>query len=92
MSATREITGDLAGAIGYTALASHGLLQWIYTLYSGTTAGLSLYYLIALAGCLACIQLAFWAHEARPAWQLGNACSLFNALMAIGAYWWVGWS
>jgi hypothetical protein len=74
---------------GYAPLSLCGLAQWVHTLRAGQAEGLSPWFLSAFALGLALLQGAFRLSRAGLGYELGNGVGLCNALMMLGAWWWV---
>lgn len=74
---------------GYGQLSICGAMQWIHTLRSGQTQGVSGMFLATFLAGLALLQVAFWLSRERRSIQIGNALGLANAGLMLAAWWWV---
>ena len=74
---------------GYGCLSTCGMAQWTHTLILGRNESLSLGFVAAYVMGLALLQVSFRLSRAGLVYEIGNGLGLFNALMMLGAWWWV---
>lgn len=71
---------------GYIGLSLCGVPQWWHMLATRDVAGVSLPFLAAYAGSLACLQVAFALGGLGRALIWGNAAGLANVVICLVAY------
>lgn len=72
--------------LGYIGLSLCGVPQWWHMLTSRDVAGVSLPFLAAYTGSLACLQVAFALGGLGRALVWGNFAGLCNAAACLGLY------